>query len=211
MLKKDITQYIDQHTSDESRLLSDLNRKTHLRMMYPRMLSGKVQGRFLEMVSRMIQPDRILEIGTFTGYSGLCLAAGLKKNGKLHTIEADPEIAEFAASYFASSEYTDKIVQHTGQALEIIPEIDEIFDLVFIDADKDNYLNYYQLVLPKVRAGGFIMADNALWDGKVARPDSHTDKETMGISAFNDYVQNDKQVENILVSIRDGIMLIRKL
>ena len=211
MFKKDIVQYIEQHTSDESRLLSDLDRKTHLRMMYPRMLSGKVQGKFLEMISRMIQPSRILEIGTFTGYSALCLATGLKNDGKLHTIEVDPEIAEFAASYFASSEFKEKIVQHVGQAMNIIPDLDETFDLVFIDADKDNYLNYFKLVLPRVRQGGFILADNALWDGKVTQANTHSDRETKGIREFNDYIQQDKQVENVLVSIRDGIMLIRKI
>ncbi len=211
MFRKEISKYIESHTSEESNLLSGLNRKTHLRMMYPRMMSGKVQGKFLEMVSYMIRPQNVLEIGTFTGYSAICLAAGLNEEGRLHTIEADPEIAEFAAAYFKESGYANKIVQHIGQALQIIPTLDVVFDLVFIDADKDNYLNYYHQVLPRLRTGGFIMADNALWDGKVVKKGSKADKETQGIIEFNEFVQNDDRVENVLLSIRDGVMLARKL
>jgi predicted O-methyltransferase YrrM len=179
-------------------------------MMYPRMLSGEVQGKFLEMISYMIRPQKILEIGTFTGYSAICLAKGLAEKGKLQTIEADPEIADFASGYFSKSGYADKIVQHIGNALEIVPKLGDIFDLVFIDADKENYLNYYKMVLPKLRKGGFILADNALWDGKVTKKSYYSEKETLGIREFNDHVQSDERVENVLVSIRDGIMMIRK-
>ena len=210
MLSEELIHYIESHTSGESELLREINRMTNLKMMYPRMLSGKVQGKFLEMVSYMLRPETILEIGTFTGYSAICLAAGLAEGGMIHTLEADPEIADFAKKYFKKSGYEHKIKLHTGQALEIIPELEETFDLVFIDADKENYLNYFKLVLPKVKQGGFILADNVLWDGKVTKRNKHSDKETEGIREFNDFVRDDDSVENVLVSIRDGLMLIRK-
>ncbi|MCB0806284.1 MAG: class I SAM-dependent methyltransferase [Bacteroidales bacterium] len=210
MFDKNILDYIDRHTSDETELMHLLNRKTHLEQMYPRMLSGKVQGKFLKMISLMIRPERILEIGTFTGYSAICLADGLTPNGKLHTIEADPEIAEFAAAWIEKAGLQEKVIQHSGEALQVIPQLTDEFDLVFIDADKENYLNYYKQVLPIVKPGGFILADNTLWDGKVTDPAELSDKETRGIVEFNDFVQNDPQVENVLLSVRDGVLLIRK-
>jgi len=206
-----IETYITDHTSPEDDLLKRLNRETHLKVLNPRMLSGHVQGRFLEMISKMIRPQRILEIGTYTGYSAICLAKGLAGNGILHTIEVNPELEEFAKRYFREAGLESQIIQHGGDALELIPQIDETFDLVFIDAAKESYLDYYHLIFGKVRKGGFILADNALWDGKVVDPNQVQDKETQGIIAFNDFIRKDDRVENLLLSLRDGIMIIRKL
>jgi len=206
-----IETYITDHTSPEDDLLKRLNRETHLKVINPRMLSGHVQGRFLEMISKMIRPKRILEIGTYTGYSAICLAKGLAGNGILHTIEVNPELEEFAKRYFREAGLESQIIQHGGDALELIPQIDETFDLVFIDAAKESYLDYYHLIFDKVRKDGFILADNALWDGKVVDPNQVQDKETQGIIAFNDFITKDDRVENLLLSLRDGIMIIRKL
>jgi predicted O-methyltransferase YrrM len=206
-----IETYITDHTSPEDDLLKRLNRETHLKVLNPRMLSGHVQGRFLEMISKMIRPKRILEIGTYTGYSAICLAKGLAGNGILHTIEVNPELEEFAKRYFREAGLESQIIQHGGDALELIPQIDETFDLVFIDAAKESYLDYYHLIFDKVRKGGFILADNALWDGKVVDLNQVQDKETQGIMAFNDFIRKDDRVENVLLSLRDGIMIIRKL
>jgi predicted O-methyltransferase YrrM len=183
------------------------------------MLSGPVQGRFLEMISRMIRPERILEIGTFTGYSAICLAQGLAEGGKLHTLEAEGAYAEIAREYFGKAGLTDRIILHEKDALQIIPELNEIFDLVFIDAAKELYIDYYKLVFDKVRKNGYILADNTLWDGKVLEAgrtgDKETwrqgDQETRGIIEFNKMVQEDERVENVLLSIRDGVSVIRKL
>ena len=211
MYSKKIEKYILDHTKEEDSLLADLNRETNLKVMYPRMLSGHLQGKFLEMISYMINPKAILEIGTYTGYSAICLAKGLSIDGVLHTIEINPELNNFSNKYFERSGLKYKIQQHSGSALDIIPHLDEVFDLVFIDADKENYLNYYKLVLDKVKPGGFILADNALWTGKVTNnPDQH-DKETKGIVEFNKYIQLDKRIENMLLPLRDGIMIVRKL
>ena len=206
-----IETYITDHSSPEDDLLKRLNRETHLKVLNPRMLSGHVQGRFLEMISKMIRPQRILEIGTYTGYSAICLAKGLAGNGILHTIEVNPELEEFAKRYFREAGLESQIIQHGGDALELLPQIDETFDLVFIDAAKESYLDYYHLIFDKVRKGGFILADNALWDGKVVDPNQVQDKETQGIMAFNDFIRKDDRVENVLLSLRDGIMIIRKL
>jgi predicted O-methyltransferase YrrM len=203
--------YIHDHTTRENKVLAELYRETHLRVLNPRMLSGHLQGRFLEMISQMIRPNRILEIGTYTGYSAICLAKGLSENGILHTIEVNPELEEFAAKYFRMAGFENRIVQHIGDALEIIPHISEMFDLVFIDAAKENYLDYYHLVFDKVKNGGFILADNALWDGKVAEKDNISDKETKGIKVFNEFIQQDIRVNNVIVSIRDGIMIAHKI
>jgi predicted O-methyltransferase YrrM len=206
-----IEKYIGGHTSPEDKVLERLCRETYLKVLNPRMLSGHVQGRFLEMMSKMIQPERILEIGTFTGYSAICLAKGLAKNGKLHTIEVNEELKEMANRYFREAGVEWKIIQHTGDALELIPAINETFDLVFIDAAKDYYLNYYHLIFNKVKKGGFILADNALWEGKVVDQSIDPEKDTRGIMDFNDFVQKDDRVENVLLPLRDGIMVIRKL
>jgi len=210
MIDPRLEEYIENHTTPEPELLYELRRKTFLHTPYPRMLSGPVQGRFLEMVSHMLKPLRILEVGTFTGYSSICLAQGLAKDGILHTIEAEDVYADIAREYFTKAGLGNRIVLHIGDALQIIPQLDESFDLVFIDAAKDQYCDYYHLVFDKVRKGGFILADNTLWDGKVLEG-GPGDGETRGIVEFNKMVQQDERVENVLLSVRDGVMLIRKL
>jgi predicted O-methyltransferase YrrM len=211
MIEPGIEEYIESHTTPEPELLYELRRKTFLHTPYPRMLSGPVQGRFLEMISRMIRPARILEVGTFTGYSAICLAQGLAEGGRLHTIEAEGAYAEIAREYFDMAGLTEKIVLHESDALKVIPGLDEIFDLVFIDAAKEHYIDYFNLVFGKVRRGGFILADNTLWDGKVLEGERSGDVETRGIIAFNKLVQEDDRVENVLLSVRDGLMLVNKL
>jgi len=205
-----LNKYCENHTSEESGLLSDLNRNTHARVMMPRMLSGHLQGRFLSLISHLIKPTRILEIGTYTGYSALCLAEGLAPDGILHTIDINDELESFVRNYFKQSGLEDKIHFHLGNAKEIIPSINEKFDLVFIDADKINYSLYYDLVFPKVKQGGLILADNVLWSGKVT-DESAKDKDTQAIKDFNLKVMNDPAVENMLLPLRDGIMMARKL
>jgi len=204
----EISEYAEQHTSIESPLLYELNRETHLKTAQPQMLSGHLQGRIQSMISRMIKPKRILEIGTFTGYSALCFAEGLTDDGLLYTIDVNEEFKSIAEKYFNKSEYKNKIRSVTGNALEIIPTLNETFDLVFIDADKENYSAYYDLVFDKVRKDGYILADNVLWSGKVI--DGSKDAETLGIKAFNNKTLKDDRVENVLFPIRDGIMVIRK-
>ena len=211
MIDSSIEEYIENHTSPETELLYELRRKTFLDKPYPRMISGQVQGQFLKMISRMIRPEIILEIGTFTGYSAICLAGGLAPGGKLHTIEAEPAYDEIARQYFRKAKLEDRIVLHHGDAQEILPKLDETFDLVFIDAAKEYYTDYYRAVFEKVKPGGFILADNTLWDGRVLEGSSAKDPDTLGILRFNEEIQNDARVENVLVSIRDGVMLIRKL
>ena len=211
MIDPGLEEYIENHTTEEPGLLYELRRKTFLDTPYPRMLSGHVQGRFLEMISMMIAPGRILEIGTFTGYSAICLAGGLVPGGKLHTIEADPGYAEIASGFFLKARLEDRIMLHVGDALEIIPLLNETFDLIFIDAAKEFYVDYYKAVFDKVKPGGFILADNALWDGKVLEGASAKDPDTKGMIRFNKEIQKDLRVENVLVSIRDGVMMIRKL
>jgi caffeoyl-CoA O-methyltransferase len=211
MIDPRIEAYIEKHSSQEPELLYELNRKTFLDTPFPRMLSGQVQGQFLRMVSHMIRPERILEIGTFTGYSAICLAGGLAPGGKLHTIEAEPAYAEIARVYFRKAKLEDRIVLHDGDALKIIPRLDETFDLVFIDAAKEHYSDYYHAVFDKVKPGGFILVDNALWDGRVLEGTSAKDPDTMGIIRFNEEIHQDARVENVLLSLRDGVMLIRKL
>jgi len=211
MLKEEISVYIDNHTSEENELLYALNRQTHLRTFYPNMLSGKVQGKFLEMIVHMLQPQRILEIGTFTGYSAIAMAGALPEKGLLFTIDNNEEIVRFAKSYFAQSKLNNKIQFLQGDAQKLIPELNEVFDLVFIDADKEQYLDYYEAALQKVRKGGFLLADNVLWGGKAVFNDKRPDKETRGIRKFNEFVAQDNRVEQVMLSIRDGLLLIRKL
>jgi predicted O-methyltransferase YrrM len=211
MIDPRLEAYIEDHTTEEPQLLYELRRKTFLHTPYPRMLSGHVQGRFLEMISRMIKPGRILEIGTFTGYSAICLAQGLEEGGKLHTIEAEGAYAEIASEYFRKAGLNEKIILHEGDALEIIPRLKETFDLVFIDAAKEHYVDYYKIVFDKVRKGGFILADNTLWDGRVLEGERAAEPETRGIIDFNKMIQDDSRVENVLLSVRDGVLLIHKL
>lgn len=206
-----LDQYILNHISPEEDFLYELDRETHLKVLRSRMLSGHLQGQILSMISCMIQPKCILEIGTFTGYSALCLAKGLAEGGQLHTIEIDDELESIAQKYFVKSGLADRIVQHIGDAREIIPSIGLKFDLVFIDADKREYSEYYNLVFDHVRVGGFILADNILWDGKVVDPDAASEEQTRGILEFNDLVQNDSRVRNVILPVRDGIMVAQKI
>jgi caffeoyl-CoA O-methyltransferase len=207
ILNEDLQRYAERHTSPEGDLLKKINRETHANILMPRMLSGHLQGRVLSMISHMIQPRRILEIGTYTGYSALCLAEGLAQGGKLITIDINEELEEKVRPHFASLQ--NKIEYKIGNAIDIVPGLNEMFDLVFIDADKINYARYFDLVFDKVRAGGFILADNVLWSGKVLS--KNPDNDTKAIIAFNQKIQGDSRVENVLLPIRDGIMTIRKL
>ncbi|AUD01962.1 O-methyltransferase [Spirosoma pollinicola] len=209
-LPLDITAYADAHTSPESELLSKLNRNTHAHIMAPRMLSGHIQGRFLSMISWMIRPRRVLEIGTYTGYSALCLAEGLANDGKLITIDQNEELEDFARSYWQQSPLNDKIDFRLGIAKDILPTLNEAFDLVFIDADKRNLAVYFDLIIDKIQPGGFILADNVLWSGKVVEPIKTSDLDTLAVHGFNQKVHNDPRVENVLLPIRDGIMMLRK-
>jgi predicted O-methyltransferase YrrM len=207
---KDFIDYISAHSSPEDSLLQELTRTTHLHAMQARMLSGHVQGKFLELISKMISPSNILEIGTFTGYSAICLAKGLTGNGILHTIDIDDELRYIAEDFIGRSSVGDKIKLYTGDALTIIPQMDILFDLVFIDGDKREYSIYYNLVIEKVRHGGYIIADNVLWAGKTLDKNVNPkDKFTVELQKFNDLVQNDERVENLLLPVRDGIMIIR--
>lgn len=210
IMKPGIEKYAANHTSTELPVLAKLFRTTHLRTHQPQMLSGHLQGAFLQMISHMIKPAAILEIGTFTGYSAICLAQGLKDGGKLITIDCNPEMEDFTKPYFEEAGLTDKIELITGDATKIIEKLQGPFDLVFIDADKDNYEKYFKMVFPKVLPGGFIMADNTLWYGRVIEPNAESDRETAGIVRFNTYVQQLEGVENVLLPIRDGIMIVRK-
>ena len=209
LLDSTLEQYIENHCTEESAVLSDLNRTTHLNFLMPQMLSGKVQGQFLKIISQMLEPQRVLEIGTYTGYSAICLSEGLKEKGLLYTIDINDELAENVKTYIERSSKKDQIKFLIGNALEVVSTLDEVFDLVFIDADKINYSNYFDLVIDKVRPGGYIMADNVLWSGKVV--DNQQDKDTKALDAYNKKIQNDDRVENVIVSIRDGIMIARKL
>lgn len=202
--------YLLEHSDPEGELLSRLRRDAYVHLLRPRMISGHLQGRLLKMFCRMIRPQFILEIGTFTGYSALCMAEALDDEGELHTIEIDDEIEDFARKYFDRSPYAAKIHFHIGDALDIVPRLDKSFDLVFIDADKRRYTDYYETVFPKVRPGGFILADNTLWDGKVVTEAGTNDAQTRGILRFNDLIAADLRIEKIIVPVRDGMTIIRK-
>ena len=209
ILPHDLQLYLDDHCDPEPLELQKINRETYLKVLRPHMLSGHYQGRLLSMLSKMIQPRRILEIGTFTGYSTICLAEGLTEDGIIHTLEVNRELEEMLTQHFKSTNVEKKIKQHFGLATEIIVEIEENkFDLVFIDADKKNNLHYFQLIFDKVRSGGLIIIDNVLWKGKVYGDDSDTD--TRSIRELNDHITEDKRVEKLILPVRDGIMLIRK-
>ena len=210
-LPKDIEEYVLRHTPQESAVLHKINRETHLKVMQPRMLSGHFQGQLLRFLVEMIQPKRILEIGTYTGYSAIALAQGLKTEGKLITIDVNVELEKMISNFILEAGLSDKIEQITGNALEIIPTITENFDLVFIDADKRNYKNYLDLVLNKLNSGGYILTDNVLWSGKVTMPKEQMDLDTRMINEFNDYVHNHPQLESILLPVRDGLYISRKL
>lgn len=205
-----IEEYILSHSDDEGALLKALERDAHVNLLRPRMLSGHLQGRILKMFCRMIQPRRVLEIGTYTGYATLCLAEGLPEDGLVHTLEINDEMEDFIFKYLNQSPLQEKIRVHFGDAMEIIPQLDEQFDLVFIDADKRLYSAYYDLVFPKVRAGGLILADNTLWDGKVVETIPASDKQSLGILAFNEKIKQDERVEKVILPLRDGLTMIWK-
>ena len=207
-----LEEYVLKHIDAEPELLKRLNRHTHLYHLRPRMCSGHLQGRLLKMLMRMIRPQRVLELGTFTGYSALCLAEGLMPGAEVHTIEIDDELEDFIRDYFAQSEAGSRITLHIGDAMQVLPQIEGDFDVVFIDANKRNYLEYYEMVLPRLRSGGFIIADNTLWDGKVADDGEALkhDAQTDGILAFNSHVAADERVEKVILPLRDGLTLIYK-
>ena len=209
-ITKDLSDYCENNTSSETDILSQLNRETYLKVVSPRMLSGHLQGRFLSFISKLQQPKLIVEIGTYTGYSALCLAEGLAGNGKLISIDVNEETSAFAKSFIEKTEYANKIELILADAKDHIPTIKEHIDLVFIDADKKNYLNYYHLVIDKLAKGGLIIGDNVLWSGKITMPENDMDKETLALHQFNQFVQKDERVENILLPIRDGLMVVRK-
>lgn len=208
-ISQEIDRYCCAHSEDENDLLKRINRETHVEVLQPRMLSGHFQGRVLSMLSKMIQPKRILEIGTYTGYSALCLAEGLSSDGKLVTIDVNEELVNRVKGYFNASEYAKQIEYILSPALEVIPTLKEEWDLVFIDADKQNYIAYYELVLPLVKPGGYIILDNVLWSGKVADPEKN-DKDTVLLRELNTIIHADDRVEEVLLPIRDGLMIARK-
>lgn len=210
-LPNEITNYIKNHSENEPIYLKELNRETWEKVINPRMLSGHIQGRVLSMLSHMIRPKAILEIGTYTGYSAICLAEGLAPNGSIDTIDLNEELETIAKSYFKKSGNELKINQLIGNAADIIPLLNKKYDLVFIDADKANYSLYFDLVIDKINAGGYIIADNVLWSGKVVEEIKNDDLDTKSILAFNTKIQLDKRVKNVLFPIRDGLMIIRKL
>lgn len=209
--EKDLEKYILAHIDEEEELLVQLDRETNLNVLRPRMLSGHLQGKILEMISRMIKPKHILEIGTYTGYSAICLAKGLQEGGKLHTIEINDELEEMAARYFEKSAFKNQIIQHIGDAREIISTLDETFDLIFMDGDKREYSTYFELVIEKLPTNGFILVDNILWSGKVIEDLALKDEQTVRLIEFNKKIRNDKRVSKVIVPFRDGLMLIRKL
>ena len=208
-LSEELENYAAQHTEDEPLLLQELNKRTHLNVLQPRMISGHFQGRFLSLLSKMVQPRTILEIGTYTGYATLCLAEGLHPEGVLHTIDIKEELTDLQREFFDRSGYGNQIVQHLGKAADIIPSLNTTFDLVFIDADKQNYAHYFDLVIEKMNRGGLILSDNVLWSGKVVEEVKHNDKHTQALMAYNQKIKDDPRVETVLLPIRDGITLSR--
>jgi caffeoyl-CoA O-methyltransferase len=209
LLSDELTNYLERYCEPEADLLKHINRETHLKVLMPRMLSGHFQGRVLSMLSKLNRPARILEIGTYTGYATLCLAEGLTDDGIIHTIDINTELEDMVRTNFKKSSFNSKIQYHLGNALDIIPGLNETFDLVFIDADKKNNATYYQLVFDKVRPGGLIIVDNVLWSGKVLLAEA-PDKDTLEINKFNLLVNNDSRVEKLILPVRDGLLLIRK-
>ena len=206
-----ILNYSISKSEKESKLLNDLYRETYLKVLNPKMISGHYQGRILSLISKIISPKKILEIGTYTGYSAICLCEGMDKDGVLHTIDNNKELVEIQNKYFKKANLKDKIVQHSGDAKNIIPSIDEEFDIVFIDADKESYPEYYDLIINKVRSGGIIIADNILWSGKILEKVEQDDQATKSIIEFNNKIIVDDRVENIILPIRDGLMVCRKV
>jgi len=210
-IPEELDDYVVAHSQDEPELLQELNRETYQKILQPRMLSGHYQGRVLSMISKLINPKSILEIGTYTGYSALCLAEGLQKNGQLHTIDINEELFDFQRKYFDKSGFGNQIHQHLGDALDIIPKIETLFDLVFIDADKENYCNYFEIIISKLNPGGIILSDNVLWSGKVLDTKfKKEDTSTPALIEYNKLLKTDNRIETILLPIRDGLTISRK-
>ena len=205
-----IDDYILSHIDDEGDYLRALYRDTHVKLLYPRMASGHLQGRMLKMFVRMIRPRQILEIGTYSGYSALCMAEGLEEGGLIHTFEINDEQEDFTRQWLEHSAYADKICFYIGDALELVPRLDLHFDMAFIDGNKRHYVDYYEMILPRLAPGGYILADNTLWDGHVLKEAAPSDQQTLGIQAFNDLVAADPRVEKVILPLRDGLTIIRK-
>ena len=209
-IPEELDHYVVNHSEDEPELLQELTRETYQKILQPRMLSGHYQGRLLSMISKLIHPKNILEIGTYTGYSALCLAEGIQSDGALHTIDINEELLVFQRSYFDKSPYGKQIFQHLGNALEIIPSLDKTFDLIFIDADKDNYPAYFNAIIDKLNPGGIILSDNVLWSGKVIEPLKEDDFSTKALLEYNTILKEDKRIETVILPIRDGLTISRK-
>ena len=208
-ISQELEDYIEKHSEKEPDLLAALNKETYQKILLPRMLSGHFQGRVLSMLSKLIRPVNILEIGTFTGYAALCLCEGMQENGQLHTIDIKEELETIQRKYFDKSPWGSQIFQHLGEAIDIIPTLELKFDLVFIDADKENYLNYFEMILPKMNKGGIILSDNVLWSGKVLEPLQKNDVSTKVLLEYNQLLKNDPRVETVLLPIRDGLTVSR--
>jgi predicted O-methyltransferase YrrM len=211
LISDEIEDYCEKHSSKEEDILYQLYRETYQKTLRPRMISGHIQGLFLQMISNLVKPKCILELGTFTGYSTICLAKGLTNDGLIYTIEEEPELEYIIHKYLQQTPFHSKVKLMIGKALDIIPSLHETWDIIYIDADKTNYLNYYKLLLPSLSKNGILLADNVLWSGKILNYPSSDDKETKALSEFNEYVQNDKSVTNLLLPLRDGIMIIQKI
>ena len=211
ILPEEIDQYIQKHCTDQGEILDELERETWVKIVMPRMISSHVQGRILSLVSHMLRPQKILEIGTFTGFSALCFAEGLADNGTIDTLEINKELSWIQDKYWAKAEIQHKINRINGPAMDNLQELNGPYDLVFIDADKEGLVDYYETCLPKLRKGGILMVDNVLWSGKVVQPLKKNDRDTKSILALNKHIQEDPRVENVLLGIRDGIMTARKL
>jgi caffeoyl-CoA O-methyltransferase len=208
-ISQDLEDYIEQHSQKEPELLAALDKETYQKILLPRMLSGHFQGRVLSMLSKLVRPATILEIGTYTGYSALCLCEGMQEKGILHTIDIKEELVDFQRKYFDKSPWAKQIVQHLGEAIPIIPTLDLKFDLVFIDADKENYIHYFEMIVPKMNRGGIILSDNVLWSGKVLEPLQPNDLSTKTLLEYNQLLKNDPRVESVLLPIRDGLTVSR--
>jgi len=210
-IKKEILEYVELHSHEEPALLKELNKETNLKVLNPRMLSGAYQGRILSMISKLLRPKHVLEIGTYTGYSAICILEGLDSNGSIHTIDKNEELLSIQRKYFNKTKKGDKFFQYTGNAKDIIPTINKNFDLIFLDADKENYLNYFNLIIDKLNTNGVIISDNVLWGGKVLLKPDKEDIATKTLIEFNKFIKNDKRVETIILPIRDGISICRKI
>jgi caffeoyl-CoA O-methyltransferase len=210
-IPEELDDYVVKHSENEPELLQQLSRETFQKILQPRMLSGHYQGRLLSIISKLVNPKNILEIGTYTGYSALCLAEGMQSHGELHTIDINEELVDFQRKYFDKSNFGNQIFQHLGDALEIIPKLDLTFDLVFMDADKENYPNYFHIIIDKLNTGGIILSDNVLWSGKVIEPLKNDDLSTKALLEYNQLLKEDKRIETVILPIRDGLTISRKI